>query len=136
MSRVHKIREDTSPESRNFYPDVQNLADIPSRGMPASELVTESKWCKDPKFLYNFKTETPREENAFLETEGEIKQIVKNSVATTQVLVTRAKVCHSGLYQIIDINRYSSWEKLLRVTAYVLRLTRRSRIRKSLDLKV
>ena len=136
MSRVQEIREDTFPESRNFCPGVQNPADIPSRGMTASELVTESKWCKDPEFLYNFETEWPREDNTHLETEGALKEIVKNSAATTHVLVTRAKVCHSGLYQIIDINRYSSWEKLLRVTAYVLRLTRRSRIRKSLDLKV
>ena len=42
MSRVQEIREDTSPESRNFCPGVQNPADIPLRGMTASELVTES----------------------------------------------------------------------------------------------
>lgn len=94
MNRVQEIREDTFPESRNFCPGVQNPAYIPSWGMTASELVTESKWCKDHEFLCNFETEWPREENAHLETEGALKEI------------------------------------------YVLRLTRRSRIRKSLDLKV
>ena len=39
-----------------------------------------------------------------------------------------------GVHQIIDVNRYSSWKKLLRVTSYVLRFTRRSRKDKSLEL--
>ena len=39
-----------------------------------------------------------------------------------------------GVHQIIDVNRYSSWKKLLRVTAYVQRFIRRSRKDKSLEL--
>ena len=41
MSRVHEIRESTTPASWNFCPGEQNQADIPSHGMTASELVTE-----------------------------------------------------------------------------------------------
>lgn len=82
MSRVQVIREDTSPESWNFCPGEQNPADIPSRGMTASEPVTESKLWKGPEFLYNFEMEWPREENTHLETEGAMKEIVKNPAST------------------------------------------------------
>ena len=44
VDSVQEIRESTTPASWNFCPGEQNPADIPSRGLTASELVTEDKW--------------------------------------------------------------------------------------------
>ena len=55
MNRVQEIREHTAPELWKFCPGNQNPADNPSRGMTASELVTEKRWWKGPEFLYNQK---------------------------------------------------------------------------------
>ena len=43
MSRVQEIRVRTTPDSWRFCPGNQNSADIPSRGMSASELVSEKR---------------------------------------------------------------------------------------------
>ncbi|XP_068673917.1 uncharacterized protein [Montipora foliosa] len=43
LTRVQEIREDTTQESWNFCYGERNPADIPSRGMNASELVVEKK---------------------------------------------------------------------------------------------
>ncbi len=53
MSRVTEIRKSTSPEMWRHCPGVQNPADLPSRGMNASELVNERRWWKGPSFYRN-----------------------------------------------------------------------------------
>ena len=89
VSRIQEIREDTS-QSWNFCPGQHNPADIPSRGMTASELVVNSKWWKGPKFLYNLKTEWSRKQHSYYETENATKEIIKNPPTTTHVLTTSA----------------------------------------------
>ena len=134
MSRVQEIRESTIPASWNFCPGEQNPADIPWRGLTASELVTEDKWWKGPEFLYNVEEEWPREDNSHSENENAMKEIGKNPATITRVLVSGEQVRQTGLHQIIDANRYSSLTKLLRVTAYVLRFTRRSKEKRGPEL--
>ena len=41
---------------------------------------------------------------------------------------------HISVHQVTDANRYSSWKKLLRITAYVLRFVRRMKVEGSLEL--
>ena len=134
MSRVQEIRESTTPASWNFCPGEQNPADIPSRGLTASELVTKDKWWKGPDFLYNVEEEWPREDNSHSENEHAMKEIVKNPATITHVLVSGEQVRQIGLHQIIDANRYSSLTKLLHVTAYVLRFTRTSKEKRGPEL--
>lgn len=81
----------------------QNQADIPSRGLTASELVIEDKWWKGPEFLYNVEEEWLCEDNTHSEKEND--------------MVSGEQVRQTGLHQIIDANRYSSLTKLLWVTA-------------------
>ena len=61
MSRVQEIRVHTTPESWRFCPGNQNSADIPTRGMSASELVSEKRWCNGPEFLFKDEREWPKE---------------------------------------------------------------------------
>ena len=134
MSRVQAIREHTNLKSWNFCPGSQNPADIPSWGMTANELVAENKWWKGPEFLYKPEGEWPQEKDAHSDNENALKEIVQNPATTTHVLITSSQVQHIGVHQVIDANRYSSWKKLLRITAYVLRFVRRTKVERSLEL--
>ena len=134
MGRVQEIRESTTPASWNFCPSEQHPADIPSRGLTASELITKDKWWKGPEFLYNVEEEWPCEDNAHSENENAMKEIVKNPAIITHVLVSGEQVRQAGLHQVIDADRYSSLTKLLRVTAYVLQFTRRPKEKRGHEL--
>ena len=63
MSRVQEIRAHTTPDSWRFCPGNQNPADIPSRGMSASELVSEKGWWNGPEFLFKEEREWLREDH-------------------------------------------------------------------------
>ena len=55
------------------------------------------------------------------DNENSWKEIIQNPATTTHALISSTQVAQIGVHQIIDVNRYSSWKKLLRVTANVLR---------------
>ena len=63
MSRVQEIRAHTTPDSWRFCPGNQNPADIPSRGMSASELVSEKGWWNGPEFLFKEEREWLQEDH-------------------------------------------------------------------------
>ena len=134
MSRVQEIWAYTTPDSWRFCPGNQNPADIPSRGMSASVLVSKKRWWNGPEFLYKDEREWPQEDHIQSDNENAWKEIIQNPATTTHALISSTQVTKIGVHQIIDVNRYSSWKKLLRVTAYVLRFIRRSRKDKSLEL--
>ena len=134
MSRVQEIRVRTTPDSWRFCPGNQNPADIPSRGMSANELVSEKRWWNGPEFLCKDEKEWPQEDNSQSDNENAWKEIIQNPATTTHALISSTQMTKIGVHQIIDVNRYSSWKKLLRVTAYVLRFIRRSRKDNGLEL--
>ena len=101
----------------------------------ASELVSEKRWWNGPEFLFKDEREWPQEDNIQSDNENDRKEIIQNPATTTHALSSSTQVTQIGVHQIVDVNRYSSWKKLLRVTAYVLRFTRRSRKDKSLELR-
>lgn len=94
----------------------------------ASDLVTENRWWKSPEFLLKHKKEWPQEENVHSDNKNALKEIVQNPATTTHALITSTQVQQIGVHQTMDANRYSSWKKLLQITAYILRFTRRSRV--------
>ena len=126
MSRVMEIRKSTSPEMWRHCPGVQNPADLPSRGMNASELVNERRWWKGPEFLSKSESEWP-ERTEVKETESSKNEAVKNPTTVTHTLSApqpdddlHKEFSKANLEAIINCNRYSSKIKLLRVTALVL----------------
>jgi len=87
--------------------------------MNGGKLATNKLWWNGPSFLKLPECEWPRAD-AFPASNNTKAEVIKNPVATTHVLlsVNRAKVC---LHKVIDCTRFSSFIKLLHVTAYVLR---------------
>ena len=126
MSRVQEIRDSTTSASWRHCPGELNPADLPSRGMTASDLVKETTWWNGPEFLTKDESEWPRQNHGFIETEDAMKEIIKSPTPTTHVVTTIAQVGQTGIHHVIDASHYSSFKKLLRVTAYVLRFTKGS----------
>nr|XP_054773990.1 uncharacterized protein LOC129282079 [Lytechinus pictus] len=84
-----------------------NPADDVSRGLPVRKL--SERWKQGPAFLYRSYEEWPSEK-AIPEAETEIE-------------AERRRVNHISVKNndVIDVKRFSSWKKLIRVTAYVLK---------------
>ena len=54
-NRVQQIKDQTKPTQWRYISSHENPADIASRGVTAKELLTEAKWLKGPKFLWERK---------------------------------------------------------------------------------
>ena len=102
--------------------------------MSASELVSGKRWWNGPEFLYKGRREWPQEDHIQSDNENAWKEIIRNPATTTHALISSAQVTKIGVHQIIEVSRYSSWKKLLWVTAYILWFIRRSRKDNGLEL--
>ena len=104
MSRVQEIRVHTTPESWRFCPGNQNPADILSRGMSASGLVSERRWWNRPEFLFKKERERPQEDNIQFDNENTCEEIIQHPATSTHTLITSTQVTQIGVHQIIDVN--------------------------------
>jgi hypothetical protein len=130
-NRVTKIQENISPENWYHVPGTDNPADCASRGISTQELIHHPLWWNGPSWLLDKPTLSPnpclnREERTHMESEA--KPI---------------KICHFTTTDESEslLNRYSSLIKLYRVTAFMFRFIKNSRIkgfnssRKKVDIK-
>ena len=121
------IRKLTDIEKWRFCPGNMNPADIPSRGCSGKDLVESELWWSGPTFLRgpsNLSPETPSTSAPNTTSE----ELVKHTPAITHSLYIATAAFNRTLYEnleeIMDIERYGSKLKLLRVTAYVLKFIR------------
>ena len=120
--RVVEIRRLTKGEHWQHCPGDINPADIPSRGVSGDKLATSNLWWNCPEFLKLPEHQWPRAD-AFPPSEITEAEVVKNPGAITHVLVNTAdsRAHQIRLDDIIKCTRYSSLNKLLRVTAVILK---------------
>lgn len=114
-NRVAEIQEVTPPAIWKHVPSSQNPADCASRGTLPSELTTHSLWWKGPQWLNDPSDAWPH--STFKIMEAELLQDIRPSIVENLV-TTETK-------QFDLLCRYSSWERLTRITAYVLRFIHR-----------
>lgn len=105
-NRVSDILEITEDSNWRHVPTHLNPADYVSRGVPATELSSLQLYWNGPDFLKNTEEEWPK--NIYTQELPEVKE------ETT--LITTEQVEPQFLFE-----RYSSFQKLLRVTSYILR---------------
>jgi hypothetical protein len=132
QNRVKEIRELFDREKWRFCPGEINIADLPSRGCSAEELVRNHSWWKGPEFLNHSPEYWPQvPQQSYIDNEekalAEIKKtsrIIVYSMANPSINNDHESF---DIGDIIDINRYSTKLKLLRVTATVIRYVKRWR---------
>lgn len=128
-NRVSQILEHSTVKQWGHVPSAENPADCASRGLQPGELVNHRLWWHGPSFLFESPEKWPKggtttqldthEASAF-DSELRNTLTVNNTIIEDNVLQIDSKAL---------VDRYSSLEKLLRVTAYCLRITSRKRIK-------
>lgn len=100
---------------RPHVPTSENPADRASRGLLAEELIAHELWWKGPKWLSQSVEHWPSAKQQIVhqsfETNLEMRQVASHVIVAPE------------LWDLAS--RYSPWNKLLRVTAYILRFIKK-----------
>ena len=112
--RVNDILKLTQKEDWGHCPGKDNLADLGTRGMTAAKLEKSDLWWHGPEWIRGPKEDWPerQEVEETPESTKKLKKAVVSTVKVSDVVSTE---------NVIGVRRYSSKEKLVRVTAFVLR---------------
>ena len=111
-TRIGEIQSNSDPAEWKHIPGEENVADDVSRGIPAQGLL--QRWKSGPEFLKRPEEEWPQTAPTTDKREVNLekrKTPVINAVTAKQ--------------EVIDYTKFSSWRKLVRVTAWILRLGRK-----------
>ncbi|XP_071948930.1 uncharacterized protein [Antedon mediterranea] len=114
-NRVTTILNQTTKEQWRHVSSAQNPADLASRGMSAEDMMTSEMWFTGPSFLMEDESEWPQMPTDF-------NTIVEDPEVKTVNAVT-VKLNDDRINDLI--NRFSSWTKLIKVFAWILRWRRR-----------
>lgn len=115
-SRVGEIQSNTDPSQWRHIPGEVNVADDVSRGIRVEEL--NGRWSNGPEFL-----QLPEE---FWPQEA-MKAVSEDEMERRQVKA----ICEvKKVEQAINPEKFSSWRKLIRVTARIQRLAKKISLRK------
>ena len=118
-NRVAELLELTTVDEWNYVKSCDNPADAGTRGLSANSL-RESLWLKGPSFLrtYDWPFKPPKEVEIKLKAK---KSAIPNSEETSE-FETALSATVIGMATTFEWQKYISYEKLLRVVAYVLRV--------------
>ena len=110
-SRVGEIQSNVQPAQWKHIPSEHNVADDVSRGISVAEL--SERWQNGPEFL-----KLPKESWPIENTKPDQEELEKECRKTEVVgaVTTATTTC------AIECERFSSWRRLVRVTAWVLRM--------------
>ncbi|XP_077973262.1 uncharacterized protein LOC144428217 [Styela clava] len=112
-NRLAKIEEGSEPHQWHYVPSELNPADYASRGMTAKKLIAKKSWLQGPEFLYQNEENWPQMPVKLPHLPLEFIQ--KKPMNVLINLVTENEPLDKF------INYYSSWYKLKKATAWIIR---------------
>ncbi|XP_065089851.1 uncharacterized protein LOC135711035 [Ochlerotatus camptorhynchus] len=112
--RVSEILETSDVREWNWVPSKQNVADEGTKWKNNPDLSASSRWFSGPEFLWKPSDQWPTTNHRTGNTTEELRPH----------LLLHAEVANP----VIDLHRFSNWQKMLRCTAYVLRYVRNLKI--------
>ena len=117
-NRVAEILDLTTADEWNYVQSCDNPADAGTRGLPASAL-SDSPWLKGPALLFtrDFPFQPSKEFQLKLKGNHLDVKIAERDDSGTTAMTTVTMTASTFEWQ-----KYSSFEKLLRIVAYMLRL--------------
>lgn len=116
-NRITLIREATKPQQWRYIRTSENPADQATRGMKAKSLIQGETWIKGPQFLLQPESEWPERLDTVtqsLQNDPEVKNITVNIISTEEKSDPVNKL----------LQHYSSWYRLKRAVAWLLRVKR------------
>ncbi|XP_052820244.1 uncharacterized protein LOC128246076 [Mya arenaria] len=130
-NRVGEIQKRTTPSQWRHIPGKQNPSDLLSRGLNITKLIEDKTWWEGPEFLKENEPEWPQTSVPESKERQEMKKSAneKNDEKTFNVnakdsftmkdIETRSAK-QPNVWRL-DPTRYSSWKRLKRVNAWVMR---------------
>ena len=118
-ARIGEIQNNSDPSQWKHIPGEENVADDVSRGLHVKQL--KGRWMNGPEFLKLPEEQWPVQ-TATLQQEGDMERRHVNAVTT---------VPPADVGNVIDVKNFSSWRRLIRVTAWIRRLTEKIRLRRN-----
>ncbi|XP_037942574.1 uncharacterized protein LOC119675446 [Teleopsis dalmanni] len=110
MFRIAEILELSEAEQWRYIPTKLNVADLATKQTSNPDFTWKNPWYKVPKFLYEAETCWPN--NVGVQKYNEGSEIRKQRLLVAHVAEEEP---------IIDVYRFSEWERLVRCMAYVKR---------------
>ena len=120
---MQEIRKLVPQDLWDHCPGTENPADIPTRNLEIANFQKEDRWMRGPGWLSQDETFWPKRSLQQEPSEECIKEMKARNVMSMFINSEE----HHLISTIIDCNRFSSYTKLLRVTAYVLRFVKNCR---------
>ena len=116
-NRIAVIHDGSKPEQWRYVRSSENPADYVSRGQDGASFVKNSQWIDGPQFLWKTKCIETKELNdiSIPEDDPEVKQV---TAAACQI---QAEPSYDSHPMRKLINYYSTWRKLTRAVACLLR---------------
>ncbi|KAK3731847.1 hypothetical protein QZH41_020215 [Actinostola sp. cb2023] len=115
--RVTEIQTTWDPSCWRFVPTDLNPADDLSRGLPIKEL--RGRWMNGPPFLKKAKEEWPAETKEEIHVHDDPERKKPKTIGAVNAKVP-----------LLDSSAYSSWSRLVRITAYVTRFVHNVKVSK------
>jgi len=122
---VGEIQAASNPDHWRYVPTKLNPADFASRGLSASKLIIEELWWSGPEFLRH-------DEDSWPQTNIQIQGL--SAAASSEIRKSTRDHCQAAAATLfghdcmqvtfldrLKPSRYSSWSRLIRVHAWVLR---------------
>ena len=118
-ARVGEIQNNSDPSQWKHIPGEENVADDVSRGLHVQHLT--GRWMNGPEFFKLPEEEWPVQTTTqYQEEDMERRQV--NAVSS---------VPYADVGKVIDVKNFSSWQRLIRVTAWIKRLAEKIRLRRN-----
>ena len=127
-NRVAEIQQKSNPVQWRHVSGKQNPADDTTRGLDLRNLSAESRWFQGPAFLHEVESSWPSESRFRL---NDCSEEGKQELAKINLPFQSRQSL-----PLLDIEKFSSWRRLLRVTAWIVRFIsncKRTRIQNSQD---
>ena len=118
-ARVGEIQNNSDPSQWKHIPGAENVADDVSRGLHVQQLT--GRWMNGPEFLKLPEEQWPVQ-TARLHREEDMERRQVNAVSS---------VLYADVGKVIDVKKFSSWRRLIRVTAWIKRLAEKIRLRRN-----
>ena len=119
-NRVIEIQSLLDPSVWRYCPGPQNPADLPTRGVSASQLRESHLWWKGPSWLQESEKDWPKD----------LRSKPSSEIVDPE---RKSKVCVSCVVQpkepFIDFIRFSKYSRLIRTVAWIRRFVSNSRVK-------
>ncbi len=127
-NRISFIQTESNPQQWRFVPGKENPADVATRGMSAEELKSANVWFQGPEFLHSEESHWPVTIMTQIGPTDEASVESSKSAVRSNASVV---VPTSDILDRLNYRKFTTWNRLVRVMAWVLRFVRSVRPKNS-----